>query len=159
MKLTCQKGVTLIELILAMIISLIAMMATATLFVEERSLWAKGFRETEAQRDAQLVLDTIARAARQSNGYVIAGNRITFTSTCGTQTFQTAGVSGDQFELIDNCAVPSQTLTLIDGVRSRVSQFVGTSINSKLIDLRLEVTRENQQREFLQTQVFLRNAS
>lgn len=151
---TNERGVTLIELIIVVLISAIALLGAVTPFVGERSFWGTGRRQVEAQRSAQLVMRAIARVARQSSSYLPAANQITFNTPCGPVVFQTAGSANDQFQKID-CT--GQTITLIDGVRSAVTQFTATFITLKLIDIQVQITEENQQSEILQTQIFLRN--
>ena len=153
-----ERGFSLIELLITMIISSIAMMALAVPFMAERSMWATGRQQAAAQRDAQMALRTMARVAREGNNYVINANSITFTTPCGTKVFQTAGNSSQQFEMVDNCAAPSQTVTLIDGTRSRVTQFNPTAVTTRLVQIQFQITNEGQENEQLQTQLFLRNA-
>ena len=157
MKVTNQQGVTLIELLIVMFLSIIALMAATTPFVGERSFWGTGSRQAEAQRSAQVVMRAIARVAREGTSYFILNNQITFTTPCGTRVFQTAGNGNNQFQMVDNCVIPALTVTLIYGVKSKVTQFVPAQINTKLVDIQLQVKQENQQSEQLQTQIYLRN--
>ena len=155
-----ERGFSLIELMIVMIISAIAMISIAPAFMTERSFWAQGNRQAAAQRDAEMALRAIARVARQSNNYVINANQITFTTPAGcTRQFQTAGAANDQLQLVDNCIAPSETVTLIDGVRSDVTQFMTTSITTRLVQIQLRVTRENREHAQMQTQIFLCNAT
>ena len=159
MKAANQQGVTLIELLIVMFLSLIALMAASTPFVGERSFWGTGTRQAEAQRSAQVALRAIARVAREGSSVdtPIPANQITFNTPCGKRTFQTAGNGNNQFQMVDNCVLPALTVTLIDGVKSKVIQFTPTLINAKLVDIQLQVKQENQQSEQLQTQLYLRN--
>ena len=162
MKVTNQQGVTLIELLIVMFLSIIALMAATTPFVGERSFWGTGSRQAEAQRSAQVVLRAIARVARQSTSFTLAANQITFTSICSsgstnTRIFKTAGTGNSQFQFVDNCVAPALTVTLVDGAKSKVTQFTPTSINTKLVDIQLQIQQENQQSELLQTELYLRN--
>lgn len=165
MKLSNRQGVTLVELMVAVVISVIAILAAAMPFIAERSFWGRGRRQVEAQRDAQMALHSMARYAHQSEEYEVngAGNRITFhypnTVCASTRIFRLGGISNDQFLLEDNCASPAQTTVLIDGNRSEVTNLLFTAINERLIGVRIEVTHKNQQNELLQTELYLRNAS
>lgn len=151
-----ERGFSLIELLVTMIIASIALFATAVPFMAERSFWQRGKRQVEAQRDAHLMMRSIARAARQSNHSSVTGNILTLTAACGTHIFQT---SGSEFQITNNCVSPAQTTTLIDGADSAVTQFVPTIISSKIVKIELQITRESKAAEQLETQIFLRNAA
>ena len=159
-----QRGFSLLELLIAMIISSIALLGAAAPFIAERSFWASGKRQVEAQRDAQMALRSMARFARQGNGYVIGGSSgnvtIVFTRPSGNVCFEGGPTfNNGQLRRFDGtCGSPAPTI-LIDGVRSKVTQLVFTSVTTnKLVNIQLQVTRENQQNETLQTDLFLRNA-
>lgn len=156
-----QRGLTLIELLITIIISTIALLGATAPFIAERSFWASGKRQTEAQRDAQMALRSMARFARQGNGYVPTGDghSVTFNFAGCNRQFQLAGANNDQLLMVDNCVAPPKNVTLIDGVRSKVTQLVFTNVTSKLVNIQLQVTRENRQNETLQTDLFLRNAT
>ena len=145
-----RRGVTLVELIVTVVIGAIAFFALAMPFIAERSFWGSGNRQTEAQRDAQVVMRAIARTARSSSGY----NAVTgFTVNCGTTSFTK---SGSQL-LMDSCG---DALTLIDGAKSQVASFSITPVSTKLVTVQLRITRVGgQEDESLQSQLFLRNAS
>ena len=66
-----HRGVTLVEVLITVVIASIAMMALAVPFVAERSFWGVGKRQTEAQRDAQLAMRTIARMGREGATYYL----------------------------------------------------------------------------------------
>ena len=154
-------GVTLLELLIAMIIGSIAFFALAVPFVAERSFWNTGARQAEAQRDAQFVLRAIARIARQSSGYAISegGAKITFTTPGGPASCVRGGATySGQMHLYEDCGVSPQ-LMLIDGVRSRVTTLAITAVTSSLVHIQLRVTHQNQQDEQLDTDLFLRNAA
>ena len=154
-----KRGVSLIELLITMVISAIAILALAAPFMAERSFWARGKRRVEAQRDAQMVLRAIAHVARPSTG-CDASNPAELLCTsvlhCDTE-FQT---SGPQFQMIDDCQAPAKTITLIDGTKSAVTQFRTTPVvGTKVVKIELEVTREGKEKALLVTQIFARNAS
>jgi type II secretory pathway pseudopilin PulG len=165
------SGVTLIELLITIVISTIALLALTAPFVAERSFWGIGKRQTEAQRDAQVALRAIARAAREGNAITtplagFSGNTFTFTTpSCPVFgiTFSGDPLSG-QLLMTDGCA-GGLPIPLIDGVRSRVNNLVFTGITNKLVHIQLDVTHRlrttdpNVQNELLQTEIFLRNAS
>ena len=65
-----RRGVTLIEMLIALVISAIAMMALAVPLIAERAMVGSGKAQTEAQRDAEMVLRAIARAALGSDQYI-----------------------------------------------------------------------------------------
>ena len=157
-----QRGLTLMELMIAMIIGSIALLAFTIPFVAQRSFLVSGRRQTEAQRDAQIAFRSMALAAREGTSYLVnpTGSAITINYTflgCNRQ-FQLGGAANSQLLLIDNCAVPAQVVTLIDGIRSRVTQLVFTPVTIRLVNIQLQVTHEGRENELLQTQLFLRNA-
>ena len=159
---------TLVELMVVVVIGVIALMALSIPFAAERTFWNTGWRKTEAQRDAQMVFRAISKMARQSQSYTVtnvaAGNiRIDFVRpTCGTVYFQGGvnypGTGQGQFLWQDGCAVPANAKTLIDGVRSRVTNFSVTSISGRILKINLTIIHKNQETEQLEKQVFLRNA-
>ena len=148
-----ERGVTLIEMLMAIIISAIAFMALAMPFVAERSFSVRGQRQTEAQRDAQLATRAMARAVRQSSAY--NGNG-TFTVPCGTQQFT---VANSQLRLVNSAGCGGQTLVLIDGGNSRVTNFAITLVTNRIVHVAITVTYQNQADEVLDTELFLRNAT
>ena len=155
-----KRGTTLVELLIAMIISAIAILAIAAPFMAERSFWARGKRRVEAQRDAQMVMRAIAHVARPSTGcdaHNPAELSCTSTSVSHCETlFQT---SGAQFQMIDGCQLPAKTITLIDGIKSAVTKFATAPIiGNKVVKVELEITREGKEKALLVTQVFARNA-
>lgn len=160
-----RHGVTLIEVLITLVIGSIAMFALAAPFVAERSFWGTGQRQTEAQRDAQLALRAIARAIREGSTPSLApGNppdaTLTFNVPCGAGvanvTFSGGPSFGGQLQMIDSCS--GVTSTLIDGVRSRVTDLLFTGVSTKLVRVQIDVTHQNQEHEFLVTELFLRNA-
>ena len=164
MKLRNQRGVTLLELLIVIIISVILVLTAMVPFVAERLFWGRGRRRVESQQDAQIVMRAIERVARESSLYAVNANQITFTSPCGTRQFQLAGASNNQLQLVNNCVSPAQTLTFIDGNRSRVTNWVITPVNTKLVTIQLRVahrllaTDPREENETLVTEFFLRNA-
>ena len=153
-----ERGASLVELLIAMVISAIAILAIAAPFMAERSFWARGKRRVEAQRDAQMVMRAIAHVARPSRGcdaHNPAELSCTSVSLCATE-FQT---SGAQFQMIDGCQLPAKTITLIDGTKSAVTKFTTTPImTNKVVKVELEITREGKEKALLVTQIFARNA-
>lgn len=158
-----RRGVTLIELLMTIIIGSIAFFPLAVPFVGERSFWGTGQRQTEAQRDAQMVLRAMARVVRESNGYTIAAGGVTFNGapTCGGNPVIFELHPGGVFH--QHCG--SNTTILIDGVRSKVTSFTPTTIiANKLVQVALTVTHQlrttdsRTRSETLATQLYLRNA-
>ena len=156
-----EQGVTLVELLITIALSAIVLLAAAIPFVAEKSFWAAGRRQAEAQRDAQMAMRALAHMARQGQGYTVAGTGDSITvnfAGCNRQ-FQRGGADPHQLLMIDNCVAPAKTMTLIDGVKSQVTQLVFTPVvANKLVTIQLQVTHENQKNETLQTNLFLRNA-
>lgn len=166
-----QKGFTLVELLITMVISVIAMFALAVPFVAERNFWNVGKRQAGAQRDAQMAMHAIARNAREGSASALGGSNgdavLTITVPCpggttaeriieGGPAFGSAPYKG-QLEMRGGCAAAGAT-TLIDGVRSKVTNMQVTEVvPDKLVRIRLEVTHQGQQNELLETELFLRN--
>ena len=152
-----HRGFTFIEMIIAIVISTIAMMALAAPFMAERRFWLSGTAQSESQRDAQVVLRAIARKVRESTSYNVGTN--TFNVPCGTCQFRLAGASNNQLQMVDNCTWPITTTTWIDGNRSQVTNFTITPVNSRLVQVQLSVTYNNRESESLTTEMYLRNAT
>jgi len=163
-------GLTLIELIMAVVISTIAMFGLALPLISGTLSTRIGKRQTEAQRDAQLVLQAIARRARESSSFVPSGSAVTFTTPCGPWQFQRGGVGGNQLIMTDGCSSPATATVLIDGVRSQLTNFnvtnAGPSGKTRLVRVNLTMvhqlgalTDNRQEVETLQTDLFLRNAT
>ena len=170
-----SRGISLVELLMVIIISSIAFIAISIPFISERSLTAIAQRQTEAQRDAQMITRSIARVAHDSSNYVAApgvvgltqNSQITFTTSGvgGCQiTFQGGpGFNAGQLQRVDQCT--ASTALLIDAIRSRVLEFTPTQINSKLFKIKLNVAHRNTatwaneptRNEIVETQIFLRN--
>lgn len=163
-----QRGVTLLELLIVMIIGVIVLLALAIPLVSSYSLLSAGKRQTESQRDAQLVTRAIAFAAREAKSYLITGdstNRtITFTvpTVSGTCTVAFQGgpaFNGGQLSVNNQCLVTPWNATLINGSKSKViDPDIFTVVSSDLVKIRLNVEYENQRNELLETEIFLRNA-
>ncbi len=166
-----RRGVTLIELLIALVISGIAMMAIAMPFVAERAFWRHGMQQTQAQRDAQLAMRAIARAARGSTGYTISSSGPSKAKI----TFATSQVCAGNNQIFDGGPnVGSGALTSQCG--SNAAQYLinrpGDQTGSKVTELRFQsastsnrvhiiitVTTKNNESERLETDVYLRNAT
>lgn len=147
-----QRGVTLVELVITVVIGAIAFSALSVPFMSERSFWGSGTRQTEAQRDAQVVLRAVARTARESTGYDSALGQ--FTVACGTESF---AATGGQLTLTD-CA--GTALTLIDGASSQAAIFSITPVGNRLVDVHIKITRQGgAENADMQSRIFMRNAT
>ena len=162
MKTCSRRGVTLIEVLITIVISAIALFALVPPFLAEGSFFRKGKRQTEAQRDAQMVLRAMARVARESNDYTSGAGIVTFhgAPTCGGGDVTFELHPGG--ELHQHCG--GNTSILIDGVRSQVAAFTPSQIIAKRlvlihlqVDHRLRTTDPNLESETLDTELFLRN--
>ena len=169
-----RRGVTLIELLITVIIGSIAMLALAVPFSAERIFWLRGDTQAEAQRDAQLALRAIARVARQSTCYEIAGTnqvtlyagpRVTGACTGGINgCFRGGPTFGFQFQSYPGACGASPTI-LLDGTRSQVTALSITRPSAgsdRLVQFQLGVTNSRgtrQSSEQLATEIFLRNAT
>ena len=163
------SGLTLIELLIAVMISAIAMFGLALPLISGKLSTRIGFRQTEAQRDAQLIMQAIARRAHERSSYIINGpGNITFATPCGTWQFQKGGVGGSQFLMTDCSGSPLPPL--IDGKRSQLTNFtvanVGPVGKTRLVRVNLTLvhqlgtlTDNRQETETLLTDLYLHNAS
>lgn len=165
-----EQGFSLIELLVAVIITSIAFFGLAMPFIAERSLWGSGKRQSEAQRDAQMITRAIARVARESQSYTLGGSAgdrtLLFTRPDGTTICFRGGstFNNGQLQRLEPLCTSSGS-SLIDGVRSRVMDFTPTSINGKLARVQLQVAHQNlpsyanepEKNEILKTDIFLRN--
>ena len=156
-----RAGVTLIELLIAVIIGSIVMFALALPLVAERSMWGRGQRKTEAQRDAQMVMRAIARAARQSSQFSASGGLLQLSSCDGASLMVIQG--GPQSTLSDKNQVRmtdcgGRTATLIDGQKSRATQLTFSRITGSLFKVHLEIMRDGREKAVLETTLYARNA-
>jgi prepilin-type N-terminal cleavage/methylation domain-containing protein len=169
-----RRGVTLIELLMTIVISGIALFSLAPVLIAEGQLFRKGKRQTEAQRDAQMVVRAMARVARQSTSYDFANfpgfARLGLVDPFGGGGCFIGFMGGPfagQFWQRPTCDSPNTTV-LIDGVRSRVVGFTVTPVvenPDRLVHVRLQVshrlrtTDPLQEDEVLETDFFLRNGT
>ena len=168
-----KRGVTLIEMLIALIISSIAMMALAVPLIAERAMVGSGKAQTEAQRDAEMVMRAIARNGRQSDTATIFPTtpdsyQLQFSNPA-TICFQGGPAFGNRLLLgPGGCGAGGGGggNVLIDGIRSIVTRFIATEIvHNKLVRVHLEVTHTpivggpRQEDEVLETEIFLRNGS
>jgi prepilin-type N-terminal cleavage/methylation domain-containing protein len=149
-----KRGVTLIELLITVVIGSITLCALAMPFIADRSFWASGRGQSEAQRDAQMVMRAIARVARESTGYTAATG---FQPPVGPS--RQFCLQAGQLFLADTCTNPTTSVLLIDGNRSLVTNLVIAPITNKLVRIQLEVTHLNRGTEQLETELLLRNAT
>ena len=152
-----KKGFTIIELLLAVAISSIAMFGLTVCFVAERTYAVSARSQAESQRDAEVVLRAIARAVRESKQYNGGGS---FSVDCpggGTGTRQFT-LAGGVLRMSDSC-IPMNA-PLIDGVltQSQVTSFTITQVTPSLVQIQIDVLHRNRENELLVTEVFLRNA-
>jgi hypothetical protein len=154
----------LIELLIALVMGALVLMGLTMGFVSDRALWSAGIAQSESQRDAQVALRAIARAARESNGYTITATpdstQLNFAGPFGGLCVEGgAAFEGGRLALHDDCAAPVSTTYVIDGLRSRVTTFFVTPISTRLIRIQLEVAYRDRGTELLETEVLLRNAN
>lgn len=164
-----DQGATLVEVLVALVIGVIVLLALAVPYASESSFWNVGNRQAEAQRDADVVLRSISKIARQCNSFTPGGSAgdvtITFVPPTGPSVCFEGGASyptvlnGGQFHWkTGSCTSPTSTVTLIDGVASKVTNFSATTIvSNKLVKINLTILNKNQQTEIMEKQIFLRN--
>src|SRR3989338_5700928 len=136
-----RRGVTLLELLIATVISAIAMFALVPPFLAEGNLFRQGQRQTEAQRYAQLAMRAMARVARESARCEIDLPYIKFYNQQVGGCSIDFGSVGGRFEIVDSCAFPPTASDLIDGARSKVVAFVPSEVvDDRLVHIQLRVT-------------------
>ena len=160
-----ERGFTLAELLITMIIAVIGVLMISIPFMAERNFWRMGQARVEARRDAQMVLRAMARVGRSSLDPVpgeknVVTNSLTFKSGTCEQTFRLGGADNNQLVLVNgpDCIPPDQTQVLIDGTRSRVNQFVVTPLTDRIVRVELEIRHGDEVSGLLQTEFFVRNA-
>ena len=89
---TRQRGVTLVELLVTIIIGSIAFMALTLPFVAERATWQIGRAKAESQRDAQLALTALARTAHAGGFATVTGAAPSNTLTIYDKNPATGGI-------------------------------------------------------------------
>ena len=158
-----RRGVTLIELLIAIVIGSIAFFALTVPFVAERSFWASGRRQAEAQRDGQIALRAIARIVRQSTSCTVPGGsgpQFTCTAPGGSASCFRGGPSfGNQLQRYSGACGSGTATILVDGNRSRVTSLTATTIATNIVRVRLQITYQNQRTALFLTDLFLRNAT
>ena len=170
-----QRGMTFIELIIAIVISVIALFGLAPLLISGTTSVGTGKRRAEAGRDTEMVIRAMARKAREAKNATIASpTDITFISPtapvatpCG---WRFRSPSAGQLSMTDTCTAGSQPVVLIDNVRSQVLIFVVTATSivkgkTRLVNVNLTVAHQlrttagqRQNNETFQTDLYLRNA-
>jgi len=164
-----RQAFTLIELVITMVISTLALLALSVPFMAERTFWGAGNRQTEAQRDAQVALRALGRAAREASSYAVMNpgptlGQLTVTGPGGVTCVTGGPAAGGQLLLGNGCADPAP-LVLIDGVRSRVASLQVTPAGTRLVRVRLllqhrlRVTDVTVEDELVETELYLRNAT
>ena len=183
-----RRCVTLLELLIATVISTIAMFALVPPFLAEGNLFRKGQRQTEAQRDAQMAMRAIARVARESGQMLLPmtipdGVSYVFETSdaCGVKAFVKRdstrslqfqeqcvfpGIVGPLVTLISGDVDPDGPEgrnDLIDRNESWLTEFtidrVGPAGSSKTIHVLARVQHGGTEEELLETTLFLRNWS
>ena len=176
-----RSGFSLIELLMVVVISAVAMFGLAVPLVADRSFANRGKRKTEAQRDAQMAMRAIARHAHQSRAYGVvsagpADGRISFSEASGTGVCFVGGpANGSRLLMLVsviptyNCSdAPLTRVELIDGKRSKVISFAVTQVvPNKIVRIQLHVTHKLRlnlsdtltEDELLETELFLRNGT
>lgn len=151
-----HRGVTLVEMLIVAIIASVATLTLAVPFSAERHFWVRGKSQTEAQRDAQLVLRAIAREAREGSSYTVISNQLSVVVPgCGTSTFERLPADGSL--RLRGCDGTERVLINGTSSPSKATEFTPTVVSSKLVHIRLNVLYNNRENELLETDLLLRN--
>ena len=110
-----RGGVTLIELIVAMVLATIIMAGMVLLLVGPTNLWRKGGTQIELQRDMSLALDRIAGALREARWMCVTneGRTLAFRTPTESGTIFREGtklvieIGDDRDDQVDNLAALS----------------------------------------------------
>ena len=150
-----SAGVTIVELLMAIIISSIAFMALAVPFVSERTFWIAGKAQTESQRSAQVVLRAIARVARESKR--LEPGKGFLTPTCGAgKEFSWVG---EEIQFTDRCS-GGPAVTIATGVTEfNLEQVVLNNRFRVRVHIRVRQLNRPNEDEILDTEIYLRNGS
>lgn len=70
-----QSGITLVELIIGMALTVLLITAVVSLLSTSLQAWQTGSRKTEVQQTARFALDSVARELRYATGVVIDENK------------------------------------------------------------------------------------
>ncbi|MGI6091437.1 MAG: hypothetical protein GX348_04630 [Veillonellaceae bacterium] len=75
-----QSGITLVELVIGMALTVLLMTAVVSLLSTSLQAWQTGSRKTEVQQTARFALDSVARELRYASNVVVDENKsgITF---------------------------------------------------------------------------------
>lgn len=172
-----RSGVTLIELLVAVIIGAIACLGLSAPMMAERRFWILGNAQAESQRNAQLATRAIARVAREA-GQLRSISTFPWGAIYRFETPECAGdmvfiarVATGKLEFQEQCGVPGPVVTLIDGDadgdtqmnrnESWLTEFaiieVGPEDPSKTLRVLVRVRHGGVEEELLETTLFLRN--
>ena len=179
-----RSGVTLIELLVAVMIGAIACLGLSAPMMAERRFWIAGIAQAESQRDAQLAMRAIARVVHEAGqmtdkSSISGGVRYTFEAIqpCGAKVFfaRPRSINGNgKFQFQEQCGswgTWPPVVTLIEGDLDSDGQVdrnetwltdfdiseVGPEDPSKTIRILARVTYGGVEDELLETTIFMRN--
>jgi prepilin-type N-terminal cleavage/methylation domain-containing protein len=155
-KLHSQAGFTLIEILMTLIITTIALIAVSGPFMAERRFWSNGMKKAMAQRDAHMILRAMEQSVRESEGFTVTefgdSDTLTLTGTCAPVFTGGPSLSGKL-----NKTDCNGSLDLVEGARSMVTEFnVSSVVADKLVNVRIHVVSDLMD-EVLETQMYVRN--
>lgn len=174
-----RRGVTLIELLVAVVIGAIACLGLSAPMMAERRFWILGNAQAESQRNAQLATRAIARVVREA-GQLRSTSKFGWGDIYRFETPECAGdmvfiarvYSTHELQFQEQCGPqPWPLVTLIGGDvdgdtqmdrnESWLTEFtidrVGAGGSSKTLSVRVRVQHGGVEEELLETTLFLRN--
>lgn len=132
-KIKSRKGLTLVELMVAIAAGIIVVLATGMVVFLGQTSWNDSWRKVNLQRDASYAMLKISQSVKSATAASVdaEGEVLTITQGISTITFSYLDASGDL-----ECDVDGNTETVIDGKVGDL-QF-SVEGNKVIIDLTLE---------------------
>jgi prepilin-type N-terminal cleavage/methylation domain-containing protein len=140
-----RKGLTLIELMVAVVILSIFVLFVGMILTSSWKFWNSGWEQVEVQRDASYAFSRIERIVRSGDGVSGGGSSLQVTTGATIHTFQ---LSGNTLRLI----IGGNTEDLASGV-----QNVDFSISGDTVSVTLTLLSGDAGTDF-RTTILLRNS-
>ena len=143
-----NKGFTLVELMVAIIILSIVVLSVGMILTSSWRFWNNGWQQVGVQRDASYAFSRIEKVVRAGSSAVVlgGGSGLQVTSNSITNTFQ---LNGNVLQLITG----STTENIVSGVQNNTPfSILGNTVTAELI-----LQNGNSGTDF-RTAILLRNA-
>jgi prepilin-type N-terminal cleavage/methylation domain-containing protein len=143
-----RKGFTIVELMVAVMVGTIVVMAAGMVMVMGQTAWNQTWRKVNLQRDASLAMLTMSKYIKSATSATVDPNNKILRINNGSTIFS---YSSSTKKL--QCQIGGQVRTIVDGKVEHL-QFGVVGNNSVTIDLRLK--ENNAETRFIST-VMMRN--